>query len=322
MKRLTAIIILALLVVLPSAAVLKEKNLDNTLTILRGELTSYHQELERETQRMQWEQQQIRKELMDIMSRSAQNSLMLYSQKQGYIFDLTYACHEATEMYMQFQNQSAPFREYIEKNKSEIARYDSLITNLSNMPLMLMSDTAKIDRVVCLTLAINIRHTLHTNNEEISDYISYYERTEQRLKTLNDYAMERYAEIQSNIFVNGGDNYIDILKAFGESFKTMHDAVASKYTSHSNKVQSQWSVKSIAMLFAIIVLYGFLALVLNMLAIRYIMPKRLKTQTFRERKKYLVMVTTAVTLAVILGIVRLSASQQNFLVMASSLLIE
>lgn len=320
--RFFAIIIVVLFVAQPSHAVLKEKNLDNTLTILRGELTDYHLELEKETKKMQDEQKYIWKQLMSYMSRSSQNSLMLYSQKRGYIFDLTYACHEATEMYTQFQNESKPFRSYLERNASEIARYDSLITTLSQMPVMLLDDKAKIDRSVCLTLAINIRRTLNTNNEEVSDYVTYYERTEERLKHLNDYAMERYSEIQNNIFVNGGDNYFNILSKFGTSFDSMHNSVVGKYASHTSKIRSQWSVSSIFVLFIILLVYGVIAFALSLLGQRFLMPKRFKTEWYLSRKKYIAMATSTVLLAILLAVARVVAFEHNFFVMASGLLIE
>ena len=129
--RLFSSVILLLLVILPSKAVLKEADLESTLGVLRGELTAYRLELEKETKYMQWQQEMVRSEIIGIFKRSSQNSLMLYSQKQDNIFDLTYACHEATDMYMQFQKQAKPFHDYIMKNSNDIARYDSLIANLS-----------------------------------------------------------------------------------------------------------------------------------------------------------------------------------------------
>ena len=81
----------------PSYAVLKEKNIDNTLSLLRLELTSYRTELERQSGMMREQQKQVTATMLSVMNKSRQNSLMLYSQKNGFIFDLTYACHEATE---------------------------------------------------------------------------------------------------------------------------------------------------------------------------------------------------------------------------------
>ncbi len=321
-KRIIAVIVCALLIALPSHAVLKEKNLENTLEILRGELTSFYIDLEQQSESLQQQQQAIGRKLMNIYSKSTQNSLMLYSQKKDYTFNMTYACHEATEMYSQFQKEALPFRAYIENNSTEIARYDSLILNLSNMPLMTLSEEGQINRNVCLTLAISIRRTLNENSEQMADYITYYKRTEERLRSLNDYALKCYEVIQSSIFVNGGDNYFTILKSLGTSFKNMRSAVQEKYRPQKTRVHSQWDSKVILMLFLTIIIYGFLSICINIVAIRYLLPKRFRTKAFMEKRTCIMMATSVVTLAVILGLVRVIFSNQNFLIMASQLLVQ
>ena len=40
----------------------------------------------------------------------------------------------------------------------------------------------------------------------------HYVMVQQRLKKSNDYAQKRYAALQKNIFVNGDDSYLSILK--------------------------------------------------------------------------------------------------------------
>ena len=169
MRKIITIAILLLGWALQSHAVLKEKDLDNTLGILRTELTKHHAELERQSGFMREQQEHIRKNLFSVLNRSNQNALMLYSQKSEYIFDLTYACHEATEQYHEFQRNILPFRSFVEKANEDIARYDSLIINLTNMPKMSLSERAKIDRNVCLTLAMNIRRTLTDNRDQLNE---------------------------------------------------------------------------------------------------------------------------------------------------------
>ena len=91
MKKSFIIILLAVLTTLQGHAVLKEKDLPQTLQILRTELTNYHRELSVQIERNREQSEMVRNQLIDIMKSSNQNSLMLYSQKQDYVFDLTYA---------------------------------------------------------------------------------------------------------------------------------------------------------------------------------------------------------------------------------------
>ena len=74
MRRLFIFTILALAWALQSHAVLKEKDLDNTLGILRTELTKHHAELERQSGFMREQQAQIRKNLFTVLNRSNQNA--------------------------------------------------------------------------------------------------------------------------------------------------------------------------------------------------------------------------------------------------------
>ena len=83
-----------------------------------------------------------------------------------------------------------------------MARVDSLIQCLKSMPVMLLDEQSKIDRNVCLALAVNTRRMVVEDRDQLSEYITYYKMTESRLRSLNDYANTRYAEIQNSIFKN------------------------------------------------------------------------------------------------------------------------
>ena len=166
-KRLFLILMLSVLFLLPTHAVLKERNIEGTLAMLRIELTEQHHRLERQSSLMKKQRMEVMTDLITAMNRSQQNAMMLYSQKNGYVFDLTYACHEATEQYHNFKTNVAPFRTYVQNADGEIARFDSLINDLSSMYIQALPEKSKIDRNVCLTLAVNIRRTLNYNRQQM-----------------------------------------------------------------------------------------------------------------------------------------------------------
>lgn len=320
MKLRISILFFLFFILLPVNAVLKERDLESTLAILRSELTTYYQEQQKQEKIGKRVKEQVRDQMFDIMKRSKQNSLMLYSQKSGYVFDLTYACHEATEMYQKFQRQILPFRTLVDKIDIEVARYDSLVTSLSEMPIVILSDKSKIDRNVCLTLAVSIKRTLEETRTQLNEYIGYYEHTEKDLKMLNDYAQKRYAEIQSNIFINGGESYFHILSRLKTNISQTSEAVSEKYQS-TRRAKSDWDSRVIIGLFVIIVIYGLFAALLNLLFIRVLLPKRFRSKGFMAKRTCIIMATTVITFAIILGIVRLTW-EQNFIIMASNLLVE
>ena len=317
MRKAFLVILLALLTTLQGHAVLKEKDLPQTLQILRTELTNYHRELSQMIEQNRQQNEQVRNQLIDIMKSSNQNSLMLYSQKQDYVFDLTYACHEATEQYHNFQRKQLPFKTFITKVETDIARYDSLIGALRSMPVTMLDQQAQIDRNVCLTLATNIRNSLDDNRSMMQDYIRYYDMTEQRLSHLNDYAQKRYNDIQTSIFRNGGETYFHIIKAWGRNWHTMVSTVHKKYQPNEN---SQWDSRWIFGLLISIIFYGIIASALNFTAIRYVVPKRLRTEEFMKKRACITLATTTITFAVILGLA-MALTKQNFVIMASNLLV-
>ena len=168
-KRLFILYLLTLLLAIPANAVLKEKDLNNTLSVLRNELTTYHQEQKRRQLLFKNSSDKVKKNLFSILSKSNQNALMLYSQKPDYVFDLAYACHEATDQFQNFKQSSLPFRSYITQINGEIARYDSLVNSLQRMPEITLSPKAKIDRNVCLTLAVCIRNNMVENKAMLQE---------------------------------------------------------------------------------------------------------------------------------------------------------
>ncbi len=309
---------LVLLTTLSAQAVLKEKDLQQTLQILRAELTMHHRELSQRIEMNRKQNEQVRQRLVETMKRSDQNSLMLYSQKLDYVFDLTYACHEATEQYYDFRRQQLPFKMFMDKTESEIARYDSLITSLKSMPITILDDKGKTDRNVCLTLASNIRNSLLENRATLNDYIRIYDRTEQRLSNLNDYAQNRYLDIQTNIFKNGGDSYFTILGNWSRYWRNMERTVEKKYQPNAH---SQWDSRWIFGLLFSTIIYAIIATLLNFLAIRFVVPKRFRTSEFMKKRTCITIATTTITFALILGIT-LALTDQNFFIMAANLLVE
>ena len=312
---------------LPSNAVLKEANLDTTLYMLRTELTNYHIDLEKQNQAAKAQQLAVIQELISIVKQADQNSIMLYSQRNGYIFDMTYACHEATEQFKKFKSKAVPFRQMIKKNNVEVARFDSLINYLYGMSTMFLSEEAQVNRNVDLTLAVNIRRQLVEKQKQLQAYVQAYNRTDRKLQALNDYANRRYEDIQNSIFNNGGDNYLRILRNFSMNYKEAKTSVTEKYKPVPG-MMSQWDVRIIFILFGIIIFWGLISIFLNLFTIRIVITQLMKHGMFENRKESfmakrpcLIMAMTVVTFAVILGIVRMAVTQ-NFVIMASQLLVE
>ena len=326
-KKLFFITILLFILTLPTHAVLQEDSLKNSLQVRRSELIAQHLELTKQLNKSRFITEQVTSQLKEIGDNSAQISLMLYSQKTDNIFDLTYACQQATELWKDFQTKTRPFHDLITESNEEIARYDSLINVLSTMYIFGLTPKMKTDRNVCLTLAASIRRMLKERNDSYKEYIQYYKFSQQQLEALDAYAQKRYEEIQSGIFTNSGDNYFKFLKTARLRFNQMNTTLSEKYTSDP-VVASQWDVKWIITLFSMILIYGLIAILINYLSIRFLVTKVMKTDRFEQKshaflakRTCIIMLASVITFSIILVIIRLF-SPSNFVHMACSLLLE
>ena len=323
MKRFFLIFLILTSFCVDAGAVLKEKDLEQTLTILQAELEQYNNELSVRSVARRERTKRLITQLLQTMKRADQNALMLYSQQQDNVFDLTYACHEATKQYNDFHRQRLPFAEFLEKTEKDIARYDSLIQRLESMPDMTMTKYGNQKRDTCLVLAKNISKMLEGNAQQLRRNIRFYNTTERRLKEQNEYAHKRYSDIQRNIFINGGDNYLTLLGHFNRNWQQLKDAVQKKYNLDP-KSNSQWSLTWILGTFVGIFVYVIIAIVLNQLFFRFLMPKRFRTEEFMKKRFCIIMATTSITFAIIQGAIFVIGTGQNypFLYMAASLLVE
>ena len=188
---------------------------------------------------------------------------------------------------------------------------------------MTMTKYGNQKRDTCLVLAKNISKMLEGNAQQLRRNIRFYNTTERRLKEQNEYAHKRYSDIQRNIFINGGDNYLTLLGHFNRNWQQLKDAVQKKYN-HDPKSNSQWSLTWILGTFVGIFVYVIIAIVLNQLFFRFLMPKRFRTEEFMKKRFCIIMATTSITFAIIQGAIFVIGTGQNypFLYMAASLLVE
>ncbi|GAB6982641.1 mechanosensitive ion channel family protein [Prevotella dentasini] len=326
-KRIYFILLLGVFVFLPAHAVLQEDSLKNSLQVLRHELITRHYEQTEQLTRSKIINKQVMGQLKEIGENSAQISLMLYSQSTDNIFDLTYACHEATALWNDFQAKTRPFQQMIMESNEEIARYDSLINVLSTMYTYGMSEKTKVDRNVCLTLAVSIRRMLQENIDSYQEYVRYYQYNQTQLQGLDAFAQKRYNEFQSSIFFNRSDNYLQFLRTFPVKFLQLGSTLKEKYLP-LKVVNSQWDVTWLIGLFGMMLVYGLISILLNYLSIRFVVGRVMKTERFADHSKWfrskrtcITMVASVITFGLIMMVIRFF-SPSNFVELASNLLLE
>ena len=323
MKRLLLLITLFVGIATTANAVLKEKDLEQTLTFLQAELEQYYNELTVRSSIRKDRTKTLITQMLLTLKQADQNALMLYSQQQDNVFDLTYACHEATKQYYDFHRGQLPFTQFLKKTEADLARYDSLIVRLESMPDMMTTKYGKSRRDSCLVLAKNIRELLGENEQQLKRNIRYYNMAERRLSEMNDFAQKRYTDIQRSIFINGGESYLTLMQNLPRRWKSMTETLRKKYSvdEHVDRHrESQWSsIWVFGMFFATLIFY-IVACLLSLLFFKLLLPRRFKTEEFYKKQPIIILATTTITYAIIQGL--LGNSDQNFIAMASSLLVE
>lgn len=326
-KRLYLFLVFLSFLSLPSKAVLQEDSLKSSLSVLRHELIKAHLDQTRQMDYSKFFNYHVIGQLKEFGEGAAQVSLMLYSQNTDNIFDLTYACEKATNLWKNFQTQTRPFEEVITRSNEDIARYDSLINVLSTMYTYGMDKRSKIDRNVCLTLSVSIRRMLRERNDSYKEYIQYYNFSRNQLQGLYNYAQQRYAEIQKNIFLTGSSNYLSFLKSLRFKKAELVKLVAGKYKPQS-AVQSQWDVRWLILIFSTFFFYLFIAIVFNIILFRFVIMRLLKMkklefmqESFLAKRRFIIITSSIITFGIILLLIRTVAST-DYLHMATGLWIE
>ena len=144
-SKFGAVLALALFfLVAPAHAVLKERNLQHTLGILKLELQHKYEKQKELMERNKESSVAQHQRLVDYMQKSEQISLILYSQNSEFTFDVAYACQQATDLYHELSTHVMPFDKIKEKISGEIARYDSLITALKALAPSITDDAKEI----------------------------------------------------------------------------------------------------------------------------------------------------------------------------------
>ena len=134
-KRKTICILLALLAIaLPALAVFTGMDLDATLANLRRELSHDYQQISQTQEELKVYYEGQHEQMVEIAKKCNDLSLMLYSQKQDYTFDISYALEKVTQEYEDFNKNRTPYDRIVTKLSIEINRYARLIESLRRLP--------------------------------------------------------------------------------------------------------------------------------------------------------------------------------------------
>ena len=349
MKKILLLLLLSVLTVFQAHAVLKEKDLPQTIGVLRAELEQTYKDQKAILARMEQRTSSQHANLVAMLQKSNQIGLMLYSQNSDYTFDMAYACQAATEQYRTLKSRHMPYEKMKERLRSEIERFDALIDILQNLPPRLlpngdiatlpdsirmkmpkhMLDTSKIapyfldeqglkDREACVDYATAIRDNYAKILENVERDQEYYERVSKRVEKLNNYALARYEKMQKNIFVNGSGSYFNTLKRLRMSYILAKKDVDDKYKPLERR--SEWRGPVIYGVSVFMLFYIILASLLSYVIMRWLLPKKWRERIADNNKRPFLTIACGVAIfALSISIARFYV-KQNFVLMAISLM--
>lgn len=368
-------------------AVLKERDLPRTLSVLKAELKDHY-----ERQQLfisMYEQRGARQHqmLVNYMQQCEQISLMLYSQSSENSFDMAYACQQATNLAQDLKKRNSRMHQYdkiIAQMQSEIERYDALIQSLKSMPPVSAKDADSVlsvydsiliqaidslaekadslkavkdsmpdshphhlsqheppsqqdsdtshplflsgqelqDREECLKYAQIIRDNMQRFLDNLEAENTYYQSVTAKVAEINAFAQERYKMLQSNIFRNGDENYLDILSHFRMYLMRARMSIHQKYMPFPGHdiTFSEWRGATVLFISVFLIFYLSLALLLSYALLRWVLPRKWRGSDFKLRLRMLNNVVGIALFAIIVMIVR-ATSDRNFIQMGTGLII-
>ncbi|MBQ3812428.1 MAG: mechanosensitive ion channel [Bacteroidales bacterium] len=133
-RKLITILVALLVVAVPATAVFTGMGLDATLSNLRRELNYDYLHISSTREQMAARYDVQHQKMVDIVKKCNDLSLMLYSQKQDYTFDISYALEKVCEEFNDFNKNRTPYDRIVSSIDVEINRYARLIESLRRLP--------------------------------------------------------------------------------------------------------------------------------------------------------------------------------------------
>ena len=133
-RKVFFFLVALLAVAVPALAVFTGMDLDATLANLRRELCYDYQQIAQTQEELKEYYDGQHKQMVEIAKKCNDQSLMLYSQKQDYTFDISYALEKVTQEYEDFNKNRTPYDRIVSKLTIEINRYARLIESLRRLP--------------------------------------------------------------------------------------------------------------------------------------------------------------------------------------------
>ena len=187
--------------------------------------------------------------------------------------------------------------------------------------LYVLNEKEKEIRNLCITYAMALRNNLIRIKNKISDDKEYYDEVKNKLKSLNNYALKKYEQLQNDIFRNGGSNYFAVLASLGRNSSRISTEMKDKYSElhrqgERYRTKSQWRGPIIYMTSVFILFYIFIAGLLSFVILKWCLPKRVRNNPTYIKKRPIIALACGVALFTLFITIAKSVVHHNFITMA------
>ena len=168
MERKRLYLLLALLLALPLFAANNDEHLSLTLKDLHSNLKRDYLQMAKTQDRLAENYESQHRKMVNIMKQCNELSLMLYSQKQDFTFDLCYALEKVTEEFNDFEKDRMPYERIVGNLDIEIDRYARLLESLRRLPPELENIEGVADTLLYRNDSLDQQHLLSTSQLELA----------------------------------------------------------------------------------------------------------------------------------------------------------
>lgn len=324
----------SLLLALPARAVVPEKDFQSTLNSLLQELRqSYASALESDTLMVNNREQ---REAFDRVLKSADEvTIMLYTQRPEFTFDMAFALEEVSRVRSAFHEQVLLNDQYRIAARSGLRRYELLNETLQDMlrrqpadslagadslalaPVPLEAEdpekAALLDSCLYYTGALTALYG-ESVALALKDSVLCAE-TEARLQQAHDYAQANYADTQKNRYIGGNVNVIQILKEWNGFIQFVKSDLRMRYLTDSGAGQEETDDLPRTFSGSFVLGYAILSLVMLLLSalaavlIAFIAYRWIKKEKWIQFRPILTAILG--TLLFVLGMLLIKADRGN-----------
>ena len=253
--RYVILLAVPLLLALPARSVVPEKDFQTTLSSLLQELRqSYASALVSDTLLVNNPEQ--REEFSKVLKSADEVTIMLYTQRPEFTFDMAFALEEVSRVTAAFREQILLSDQYRTVARAGLRRYELLNETLLDMHRRQSGDTLAADsplspvpqegeepvNAALLDSCLHYTNALTVLYSEsvalaLKDSVLCAE-TESRLRQAYEYAQANYADTQKNRYIGGNVNILQILKGWKSFIQFVKSDLRTRYASDSPQEQT------------------------------------------------------------------------------------